>query len=420
VKAVSDSTANFRFADLFCGIGGFHLAMSTLGGHCVYACDIDQDCQDVYERNFGIRPSGDIRQVSADTFPDHDVLCAGFPCQSFSKAGHRLGMQDARGTLFFEIARIIEAKRPPYLVLENVRNLIGHDGGNTWRVISTTLRDLGYEFQDPPIVFSPHYLGIPQIRERVVVPARRRDIRSDGSPYAAKPQILPRCSIWDVMEEGLCDTAGGNYGVTPAETEVIDTWNDFIQGIGEGLPGFPMWADEFRGTYPISPETPQWRAEFLRKNRAFYERNAKSIDSWLSRHKSLVDLPLSRHKFEWQAQDSPRDLWELVLQLRPSGLRVKPPSYFPALVAITQTSIVGHLRRRITPREAARLQSFPDWFVLHSDDRIAYRQLGNAVNADVIGYLSGRLLGKSYPLSTATALVPVNESEGLIEFGAQA
>ena len=165
---------------------------------------------------------------------------------------------------------------------------------------------------------------------------------------------------------------------------------------------------------------PEWRADFVRKNRALYEKNSSSIDSWLSRHNDLQDLPPSRRKFEWQAQDSPRDLWQLILQLRPSGLRVKPPSYFPALVAITQTSIVGSLRRRITPREAARLQSFPDWFVLHRDDRVAYRQLGNAVNADVIGFLAGTLLGTTYPLSRGRRSPSMAEDDELIPFTAQA
>jgi DNA (cytosine-5)-methyltransferase 1 len=153
----------------------------------------------------------------------------------------------------------------------------------------------------------------------------------------------------------------------------------------------------------MDAETPDWKADFLRKNSQFYLAHQAAIDAWIERHPELAGFPRSRRKFEWQAQDSPRDVWQLVAHLRPSGIRVKRPTYLPALVAITQTSIVGWKRRRITPREGARLQGFPDGFRLHRDDATAYRQLGNAVNVGVVKHVAEVLF--------ATAAEPVRERD---------
>ncbi|MGL5912671.1 MAG: DNA cytosine methyltransferase, partial [Bacteroidales bacterium] len=166
----------FKFVDLFCGLGGFHVALSRLGGECVFASDIDPQCRLVYKNNFGFEPMGDITLVDEKIIPSHDVLCAGFPCQSFSKAGKREGMIDARGTLFFDIIRIVKEHHPAYLMLENVRNLVGHDNGNTWKIVKEELKALGYMFPEEPIIFSPHLLGIPQFRERVFILCQRKDI----------------------------------------------------------------------------------------------------------------------------------------------------------------------------------------------------------------------------------------------------
>src|SRR5574344_1161425 len=167
----------FKYIDLFCGIGGFHQAMSDLVGKCVYSSDIDADCRKTYERNYGIKPDGDITKVEAEDIPEHDVLCGGFPCQAFSKAGKRLGFADeTKGTLFFDICRILKHHQPKYALLENVRNLASHDHGNTWKVIHDNLDELGYNVIDEPVIFSPHYIGVPQHRERVFIMCVRKDL----------------------------------------------------------------------------------------------------------------------------------------------------------------------------------------------------------------------------------------------------
>ncbi len=163
-----------KYIDLFCGIGGFHLAAENVCAErsiepvCVFSSDIDADCQVTYEANFGQRPVGDICQVDALAIPDHDILFAGFPCQPFSIIGSRLGFEDTRGTLFFEIARILDAKRPRAFVLENVKQLVGHDGGRTLKHILETLATLGYTNTHFKVLNALDY-GVPQKRERVFI-----------------------------------------------------------------------------------------------------------------------------------------------------------------------------------------------------------------------------------------------------------
>ena len=162
-----------RFIDLFCGIGGFRVAANQvcaergLTPECVFSSDIDPDAQTAYEANFGERPHGDITQIPADAVPDHDILFGGFPCQAFSICGDRRGFGDTRGTLFFEIARILEAKRPAAFVLENVKQLATHDNGVTIRVIHDTLCKLGYHAQHR--VLNALDFGLPQKRERAFI-----------------------------------------------------------------------------------------------------------------------------------------------------------------------------------------------------------------------------------------------------------
>ena len=163
-----------RFIDLFCGIGGFRVAMdqfcreNDLIPECVFSSDIDPFCQGSYENNFGHRPTGDITKVSPADIPDHDILFAGFPCQPFSIIGQMKGFEDTRGTLFFHIANILKHKKPKAFILENVKQLVGHDGGKTLKVIIKTLKDLGYKTVQYAVLNALDY-GLPQKRERVII-----------------------------------------------------------------------------------------------------------------------------------------------------------------------------------------------------------------------------------------------------------
>lgn len=411
MRAPRVSTPAFRFVDLFAGIGGFHVAMAGLGGECVFASEIDPDCQAVYRRNFGMSPAGDIRPLTEGStveVPPHDVLCAGFPCQPFSKSGFQRGMAETRGTLFFNILRVLEECRPSHVLLENVRNLAGPRQRETWETIVRNLRALGYRVSDTPTVFSPHLLpkqsgGRPQVRERVFIPAVYVGEGATDADLCAEPLVENRAvGRWDPkrwrIEEWLQNEDmipnRNRYLLRPEEVTWLNAWNEFLQGIEDDpLPGFPIWADAFTPTPRVTGDEPKWKRNFLEKNSAFYVANRRFIDRWLRRHK-VSSFPASRRKFEWQARGWPRDIWKLVLHLRPSGIRVKGPTYLPALVAITQTSIIGSRRRRITPREAARLQGLHDSFTLHDDDKVTYRQMGNAVNVGAVRHVARRLLAE--------------------------
>lgn len=435
----------FRFVDLFCGIGGFHAAMSALGGECVYAVEIDKAAAAVYRRNWGIDPEGDITIDANDervVVPPHDVLCAGFPCQPFSKSGFQRGMDETRGTLYWNILRVVETQRPALVLLENVRNLAGPRHQHEWELIIRTLRDAGYVVSERPSIFSPHLLppdrgGKPHVRERVFIVA----IRSDGIEQVWNPLIPPVAEprpvsgwhprMWNLEADLPLDPDSDVDGCALSENEIfwIDAWNDFVVGMweqreGQRLPGFPLWGDNWvpESQLVLTEGTPKWKSDFLIKNARFYDAHRRFIDDWADRWDFYTDrFPPSRRKFEWQAQDSP-DLWSTVMQMRPTGIRAKQPTYLPALVAITQTSIIGSRRRRLSWREAARLQSLPEWFDF-GDQPVAatYKQLGNGVSVAAIWHIV-KQTGVDYrqilyktclPLAEALLEAPLDPSERL-------
>jgi len=367
-----------EFIDLFCGIGGFHQAIENEGGKCVLACDIDKDAMKVYETNYNIKVFNDITKLNENLIPKHDLLCAGFPCQSFSKAGKQNGFSETRGTLFFDIERILRHSHPKYILLENVKNITTHDDGNTWRVITNTLKDIGYRLTENPVIISPVDIGTPQHRPRAVI-AGMYDPGNIESPLSINLNKIPLKSIYDILE----NNADSKYSISKKEEEILEIWDEFYQGVSQHTIGFPIWADVMRDNSDISYH-PKWKQEFIEKNRSLYNNNKQFLDEWFDKHNNLEDFNPSFRKFEWQASNKISNIWEGLIQFRPSGIRVKKPDTFPALVAMVQIPIIGKYRRRLTPRECARLQNFDDSFISSTNDQQAYKQFGNAVNVRVI------------------------------------
>ncbi len=393
----------FKFIDLFSGIGAFHQALESLGGECVFASDIDKYAIETYYENYHMDSNFNIRDVKEEDIPEHDVLCGGFPCQAFSTAGHKKGFEDTRGTLFFEIARILKYHKTKYIILENVKNLVGHDNGNTWKVIKNTLIELGYILTEEPLLMSPNYLGVPQLRERVFIlgvhKSQLKNIKSDliyekdGNKYLNIKKITrkeaPETSIYSVLDN-LSDEEAKDYAITDYEKLTLTAWDEFHKNIEPKVLGFPVWTFEFGETYDYS-EFPKWKQDYIRKNRKLYLDNKKFIDKWMTKY-NVNGFKLRDKKFEWQAGDKYSSVWETSIQLRQSGIRCKKPDYFPTLVAMVQTPIIGKYKRRMTPREVARLQSFPDTFVYNKDLHQAYKQFGNSANIEIIKYLASQLL----------------------------
>lgn len=421
-----------RFIDLFAGLGGFHLALAHLGHECVFASEIDTALRDNYEKNYGMAAVGDIRLTSGDV-PPHDVLCAGFPCQPFSKAGSQDGFEHAtNGALFHEILKIIDRHHPEFVLLENVANFERHDGGNTWRVAEGTLRQAGYDVDLRKL--SPHEFGVPQIRERVFIVGRRRSLGSFRWPA----KELSPTSIETVLDESPREARQIPENLTRA----ISVWQEFLDRFprDEELPSFPIWSQEFGATYPLDgidptrmklkdlarargirgeslhsvkrwsqawemlpsyaafAEYPRWKRLFLAQNRALYDRNRDWIDKWKG---ALEGLPASFQKLEWNCKGEERDLSRYILQARPSGIRVKRSNWAPALVAqtTTQLPIIGWEQRYVTVRECMRLQSMDDLRSMPPTDSIAYAALGNAVNVEVVRRISEALLDPASVIS---------------------
>lgn len=430
----------FTFVDLFAGIGGFHQAMTLYGGECVFASEIDPECKKQYEKQFRMKIHGDINECLND-IPPFDVLCAGFPCQTFSKAGNQEGFEDElKGQLFFRIVDILKLHPEcKFIILENVRNLA--DQKEFWEVIQNKLRELDFFITQDPIICSPSDFGIPQNRERVYILGIKKSLRdqeklTNGWIHTEDlklKQFEKKCEVGDAFE--ILDLENSNnkqYIITEQEKRILSIWEEFkINITPHNQIGAPIWLDyfgvgieddeEFREKCSyykqlvkakkkhyedlvlreqiddkgmILEDTPDWKKGFIDKNRNLYVKNKSIVDEWYNKYSASLTQKVYR-KFEWNCGPEYVPFKNCIIQFRQSGIRIKRSDAFPSLVAIVNTPIIWDKEinefRRITVREAANLQSFRANYNFICDDHVSYKQLGNSVNVKVIKIITKQL-----------------------------
>ncbi len=309
----NNEEAPFTMIDLFAGIGGTRLGFQLTGKvKSVFSSEWDRFAQKTYFANFGEHPHGDITEIDEKKIPDHDILVGGFPCQAFSQAGKKRGFEDTRGTLFFDVARIINEKRPKMFLLENVKNLKTHDKGRTYEIIMKTLRDMDYEVQS--VLYKARDFGAPQNRERIYIVGfdkkRMRNIDSFEFPVAPKPKT----SVGSILEEKV---------------------------------------DE---KYTISDKL--WEGHQRRK--VEHKEKGNGFGFSLFNAQSPYTNTISARYY--------KDGSEILIEQK------------------------GKNPRKLTPREAARLQGFPEEFIIPVSNTQAYKQFGNSVCVPVVRAIATEML----------------------------
>ena len=300
-KINNDSKKEFKYIDLFAGIGGIRMPFQNLGGECVFSSEIDKYAAQTYEANYGEKPSGDITQINAESIPNFDILLAGFPCQAFSIAGKRKGFEDTRGTMFFEVERILEEKKPKSFLLENVKGLTNHDHGRTFKIMLDILENkLGYKVYYK--VLNAKNFGLPQNRERIMIVG----FKNHNIDFKFPEEINKETKVGDI----LIDNPDSKYTISDKIWESHQLRKERNRAKGNGF-GYSLFNEESPYTSTIS---------------ARYYKDGSEI-------------------------------------------------------LISQE---GKNPRKLTPREAARLQGYPDSFKIVVSDTQAYKEFGNSVPVNMI------------------------------------
>lgn len=333
-----------KFIDLFAGIGGFRIALERNGAKCVFSSEWDKSAQVTYKENFGDLPVGDITKIHESEIPKHDVLCAGFPCQAFSISGKQRGFKDARGTLFFDIARIAKRRQPKVLFLENVKNLVKHYHGNTLKIILRILDEIGY---DPfyKILVASHY-GVPQARERIYIVGFRKDL---GISYFNFPKLpCKKVYVKDILED-----------------------------------------DEKTKDHII---------------------NRTDVKFW-KRDESPRLKPIQIGQINNGGQG------ERIYSI--NGHAITLSAYGGGAAGKTGAYLINRKIRRLSPRECARVQGYPEWFKIPVTKSQAYKQFGNSVAVPVVEAIFKQILNALSSKKHKIAVISPQHSKKRYDYSLQ-
>lgn len=438
---------NIKFIDLYAGLGGFHQALEKLGHECVWASEYNLNLRKLYKKNFPNTPiEGDIFKVDLNEIPNHDLICGGFPCQPFSRAGKMLGFEDLKkGNHFFKILEIIDSKKneaPQYIILENVETILKHNKGETFRFIEDELTKRGYEIEKK--ILSPHEFNIPHHRRRLFIVGARKDMGGLENFNFPEKRDLLKTTINSILCLDHKPHPEENLSLSIENNDVLNLWSNFIETFPDDmpLPGFPIWSHEWGATYPFEDYTPQsstieelnelrgtygekisgkdkeiiinkfipryaqkdlekfpnWKIVYIRKNRDFYKKNKDFIDLFVLKNPKLKYFEFSYQKLEWSCSGAERTLDDKIIQFRPSGLRVKLNNWSPALTTVrTQNIYIPKIKRKLSLLELSKLQSMdikhlPDIYDGKFFPNGGYKAFGNAVNVEVVRLIAKNLL----------------------------
>lgn len=376
-----------KFIDLFAGIGGFRYGLQKVeiesesssdnesgasqhgqrAFHCVWSNEWDKYANQIYTKHFGECDSRDIRTVDTKDIPDHDLLCAGFPCQSFSIAGKRLGFEDTRGTMFFEIARIIRDKRPRYFILENVKGLLSHDEGKTFQTILGVLSNLGYEYQWQ--VLNSKNFGVPQNRERVFIVGHLRE--------ASRPEVFPIGESYSISHQTKYAEQAGRSRIS----STIDARYGSLRNAGET---YLHYIGGIRGKRDMWLKDNKQNSRNFSQGQRVY--SSDGIASTIAGNAGGLGGKTGLYAIPVLTPDR--------MEKRQNGRRFKNDGD-PAFTLTSQDKhgvYDGLNIRRLTPIECERLQGFPDNWTEGISDTQRYKCLGNAVTTLVITEIGQKLI----------------------------
>ena len=418
-------STDLKFIDLFAGLGGFHHGFAKAGGFkCVFASEIDPQLRDLYEVNHGFKAEGDIAEIDINAVPVHDVLCAGFPCQPFSLAGLKKGIGCPKsGRLIEHVVRIARYRKPEFLLLENVPGLLTVERGSVWKYLCSAFDELGYRLIYK--IISPLDVAVPQNRKRLFVVGSLNHDLTHVFDWPA-----PRRATH--VAEFLSSTPRMYKVVETKKRVQLEKWQQLLSEctLPEKMPIVSITAPEFGATYPMNfskitlgelrnyrgaygtaldecfnwneairripsycrkqRRVPSWLTPSVEFSRDLYEKNKEWLDAW---HTDFNKCYNSWQVLEWRGKRHERLLNQHLLQFRASGIRVLNPHTLPSLVAMTATQVpvIGSDMRYLSKHEAARFQSLHDLTKIPVEDWVAFKAIGNAVNAKIVEKIASNI-----------------------------
>ncbi len=369
------------FVELFCGLGVFHMSINNIIKENQYllSCDINDDVKNIYNLNFNQMPEDDVLQINLDRFEKIDLIVGSPPCQSFSVAGKKLGIEDIRGELIFNTLDLIGKYQPKYSILENVRNILKISKGLVLKMIIQKCKEIGYYLKY--FLTNPKMINIPQNRDRVYFILIRKDLTDENIIYKLEKNYNTLIEKYKEKNKNVCYSILDKNLIDDLPLNIklpIDLFNELILQLPNEKQNIDLnylWYNE--NVKKINNLT-------YKKMKYIYFKYKEIFDNFYNKNKIILDeLPKTKKVLEWTTGTNFSNIWDFNIQYRQSGIRVKDINKYPCLTKSGQRLIIGKEKRFITIKECSRLQSFKDDYIFLNDDKINYQMLGNSINIQI-------------------------------------